>query len=486
MIPRATVAIVLAALCLVGVDQSRSCLARERSSADEDAAWIGWIGTRWYGVYWAGVKVGFVRESRNVEESGTIVVQRQSTYMIQVKSSTTNERYEFEGGAPFRLLTAVHETVQGSVREVVKVVRGTSGLVADVGNGVGRQRQMKVIGEYSLRDEFAEEEWTADGVLADTLSYRAWDSDLPGSKQVKRIVRVLPDSLVGGQRLRAFEFRTISGGEVDVSVIVVDEAGNEMPLAECGDVEARPEPEEVAKSIGPPQDPRSLGAVRADKALGDPSKVDRLVMVASGPGSRSVLSGSRQTVSGEEESTSGGGQVILGIGRGFGVEDVADSVEISDALVETVLYPIYDSAIQSCAARVAGEDMVIRDRVGRLVRFVHDWVDDDPTYGSLPVLDVLSGRKGDCSEHSALFVTLARAAGIPAREVSGLAYAGDKDPKFGLHGWAEVVIDGKWVPVDPTWNQVEVDATHVVFDLDSLSLPGTCLQFQVVEVSHGR
>ena len=44
---------------------------------------------------------------------------------------------------------------------------------------------------------------------------------------------------------------------------------------------------------------------------------------------------------------------------------------------------------------------------------------------------------------------------------SGLAYMGDQFQAFGGHAWAEVVLDGKWVPVDPTWNETKLDASHI-------------------------
>jgi hypothetical protein len=76
-------------------------------------------------------------------------------------------------------------------------------------------------------------------------------------------------------------------------------------------------------------------------------------------------------------------------------------------------------------------------------------------------LEILDHKAGDCTEHSLLFVALARAAGIPAREVGGLAYVKGKKPMFGWHAWAEIHDGRQWVSVDPTWNQVFVDATHI-------------------------
>ena len=61
---------------------------------------------------------------------------------------------------------------------------------------------------------------------------------------------------------------------------------------------------------------------------------------------------------------------------------------------------------------------------------------------------------------------MARSLGIPCRTVGGLIYLGDEFRQFGLHAWNEVVINGVWVPVDPTWGQPLIDATHIRFPVN--------------------
>lgn len=59
---------------------------------------------------------------------------------------------------------------------------------------------------------------------------------------------------------------------------------------------------------------------------------------------------------------------------------------------------------------------------------------------------------GKCADLSAVFVTLARAAGIPARDVYGLRLAKPEngDVTSGYHCWAEFYLPGTgWVMVDP-------------------------------------
>jgi hypothetical protein len=84
-----------------------------------------------------------------------------------------------------------------------------------------------------------------------------------------------------------------------------------------------------------------------------------------------------------------------------------------------------------------------------------------------------------CMEYTDLFVALARAAGIPAREINGYAYT--ENPEIQplslvadvLHAWPEYWDNekGVWVPVDPTWGSTtggvdffnKLDLRHFTF-----------------------
>ncbi len=77
-------------------------------------------------------------------------------------------------------------------------------------------------------------------------------------------------------------------------------------------------------------------------------------------------------------------------------------------------------------------------------------------YGSS--LTALESRSGDCTEHTVLFIALARAVGIPARICSGLVFGKDA---FYYHFWPEVYVGNRWIQMDPTLGQVIADATHI-------------------------
>src|SRR5438132_4832159 len=103
-----------------------------------------------------------------------------------------------------------------------------------------------------------------------------------------------------------------------------------------------------------------------------------------------------------------------------------------------------------------------RDRAERLVRYVNALLDKKPTVSLPSAREVLRTKVGDCNEHTALYVAMARALGIPARIAVGLVYV---HGAFYYHAWPEVYVEegagGLWLPVDPTLNQFPADATHL-------------------------
>jgi len=79
---------------------------------------------------------------------------------------------------------------------------------------------------------------------------------------------------------------------------------------------------------------------------------------------------------------------------------------------------------------------------------------------SIPsALDVLQKMKGDCNEHSTLFVALARSLGIPARIDVGFVYR--EDGYFLYHAWVQAWVYGKWHTFEPTFGQYPADAAHI-------------------------
>jgi hypothetical protein len=101
----------------------------------------------------------------------------------------------------------------------------------------------------------------------------------------------------------------------------------------------------------------------------------------------------------------------------------------------------------------------------RLSRAVHDLLAKEITISVPSAVQVLEARRGDCNEHTVLFVALSRALGLPARTAVGLVYL---NGSFYYHAWPEVWLD-EWVAVDPTFGQVPADAAHLRFVVGGLA-----------------
>ncbi|MFA5506539.1 MAG: transglutaminase-like domain-containing protein [Vulcanimicrobiota bacterium] len=115
-------------------------------------------------------------------------------------------------------------------------------------------------------------------------------------------------------------------------------------------------------------------------------------------------------------------------------------------------------------------DLSERQAVEKLTRWVYSNLEKVSNVNAGTSLSVLKNRAGDCTEHTLLLTTLLRAAGLPAREISGLVYTNDALQVFGYHAWVEVYLDGGWLAVDPTFGQVPADASHLLLSReDSLA-----------------
>lgn len=120
----------------------------------------------------------------------------------------------------------------------------------------------------------------------------------------------------------------------------------------------------------------------------------------------------------------------------------------------------------------------IYDYVRTALTYDYDRV--KPNIERLGALEALTNpTSAICMEYTDLFIAIARAAGIPTREVNGYAYT--ENPKIQplslvadvLHAWPEYWDSAQkvWVPVDPTWGSTtggldyftKLDLRHITF-----------------------
>jgi Transglutaminase-like superfamily len=166
--------------------------------------------------------------------------------------------------------------------------------------------------------------------------------------------------------------------------------------------------------------------------------------------------------------TAGAGQTVNG-----DVVDVIDAVtqkpapagaEVERAKQPEPLIESDAPEIVAEARRAVGDARDSKAKAERLTRYVAALLEKKPTVSLPSALEVLRTRVGDCNEHTALYVAMARAAGLAARVAVGVVHI---HGAFYYHAWPEVFVEplprrGYWLGVDPTLNQFPADATHIV------------------------
>jgi transglutaminase-like putative cysteine protease len=113
---------------------------------------------------------------------------------------------------------------------------------------------------------------------------------------------------------------------------------------------------------------------------------------------------------------------------------------------------IEDARLLKAAREQTRGASTTRQKVHRLVRFVHDHVQaKNLDRGYAPATATLESQTGDCTEHSVLLSALLRTLGVPTRLVDGVVVDGGR---AGYHEWVEVQIDDEgFVPADPTFGE---------------------------------
>ena len=130
-----------------------------------------------------------------------------------------------------------------------------------------------------------------------------------------------------------------------------------------------------------------------------------------------------------------------------------------------------------------------KNPINALVELTHQQLQYTEGRPADSVLDALARGYGECTDFADLFTSLARTANFPARTIYGLAYKDGQQPVFMFHAWNEVYDGEVWRAVDPTWNQTQVDATHLkLSNTQSARLTHALntqpLEIQIVDVQH--
>lgn len=149
---------------------------------------------------------------------------------------------------------------------------------------------------------------------------------------------------------------------------------------------------------------------------------------------------------------------------GFERDTVAFPPDSTDTL-ETASVQCNDRRIISAAEKATRGADTDFDRLLEINEYLFKNIKKDYTVSIPSAVEVLQKMRGDCNEHSILFVAMARALDIPARVNVGVIYL---DGYFYYHAWPQAFADGNWRTFDPTLGQYPADAAHVKLTSGSL------------------
>ena len=128
------------------------------------------------------------------------------------------------------------------------------------------------------------------------------------------------------------------------------------------------------------------------------------------------------------------------------------ATDMGEFLREEPPHIVFSTQLQQLAASIVGDERNPYRKAERIFR----WMDENIRYCAEMEYATIAGisekilqtRRGDCGVQAILFITLCRAAGVPARWQSGWV----TQPKhWNMHDWTEFYVEpAGWLPADPS------------------------------------
>lgn len=418
------------------------------------------LSERWFGIYVNQERVGFYRQSISETAEGYRMEGDGSVRMNVMgfaKEASSREVYLVGKNLALRSFE-VEQTISGTMSRISGRVGDTSMRVKSESNGKSTDKLLKFKGDIYPGPALNLYPMMRD--IAPGKSYRITAFD-PEEVKLKEVTITLlgEEKTAAGQnalKLRNNLYPFVSND------IWMDGQGNTLlESVRDGLVTTKAE------------SPTELGAFVGNVALSKKDLIYDFSLVRAEPPIKTLqhLKGLAVEISGWNDSLKllqEGGQVVEKAGNGRITVKTGSAVPPSPVVKtaapdEAYLKPA--DKIESDAPEIIARSKELatgKNSPEEIAKALAAWTAEllkksvDDGGGALASLKSLTGN---CQTHARLYTALARAAGIPTRFVSGLVYQEGKG--FLYHSWAESLLGGHWVPVDPTYNQVPADPTHL-------------------------
>jgi hypothetical protein len=441
-------------------EQTALALTADLSSYGERA--------KWSGIYYRGEKIGF-SVGQTTETPDGFRIQEDSQLQLTLMGATTQSvlktRVEVDREYALRSFDFSLDPGSGPIHVSGRLETPTRLVTRIVSAGSERERVFE-LREPPVLNLNLSRRLVALG-LAEGKRFEIQVFDPATLTNGLSVVEVGPREVVRIQNrpVPAFKVKARFSG-IDAYSWITDVGEVVKEESPIGMIVLR-EDRERAMAMSLPSDVRAdmiEGAAiqpEARRPIDDPTTLRRIVLRFDGA-----------TPAATDEELNGGGQTYRD-----GVFEIVDSRELRagpgsgleaalapEPFIESDAPEIRAHLAEALAAAPRGANA--RRKAEALVRHVNALIEKKPTMSLPSAVEVLRTRVGDCNEHTALYVGLARAAGIPSRVAIGLV---NLRGAFYYHAWPEVFVEdergsprgGVWLPVDPTLNQFPADVTHV-------------------------
>ncbi|GEM_PF-493530 len=284
--------------------------------------------------------------------------------------------------------------------------------------------------------------------------------------------------VIGGQSVKAFKVNDIN--EIGNSTLYMTASGDLLRLDGPIGMQMRKEPKEIALAAPDPNAPRpdlalSVGITATGEKPAAPREARTARYEISGvtrdlPPSDTVQAVEYQAAAGSAEPGREKQRTAIvtvttrplpesSPARRFAKPEAAPAA-LQPYLKATTYVPSDAAEFRALATKVVGETTDTAVAAEKIADYVHTTVKPDPSIPALRTArDIHADPRGVCRDYTTYFAAIARAAGIPTRQCTGVAYV---NGKFLYHAWPEVWVGGDdWIALEPTWGAPFADATHI-------------------------
>jgi hypothetical protein len=417
------------------------------------------LSERWFGIYVDNERVGFYRQNISESPDG-YHMDGYGTVRLKVmgfsKEASTRETYFVSKNLSLRSLD-VEQTINGSSSRISgKTGDGVMRLKIEA-NGKTTEKQIKFKSEIFPGPALNIYPLMRDPSVGKSYKILTFDPEELKAKEVT--ISVLGEETTP-EGVPALKLRNNLYPFVKNDIWVDSQGNTLMELVRDGLVTTKAE------------DPILLGAFVGGVALAKKDLIYDFSMIRIEPPIKELkkLSGLAVEITGWNEALpllQEGGQTAVKLPEERVVIRTGSLVQppIVAEPKPSEIYLKSADKIESDAPEIVAQAKLLgagtkspEELAGILASWTADWLKDSVDDGGSAVASFKS-RIGTCQTHARLYTALARASGIKTRFVSGLVYLEGKG--FLYHSWAESFISDRWISVDPTYNQLPSDPTHL-------------------------